>query len=180
MVLAPETEAGVELVLEEEGRTQDPGVLHPRVTAAVAAVAEIAVKRAAEAVVVTVTTDGKKADPDFSSLNTFRDAVWEVSSSKGFKDKPVTVATMVANIHGEVSELWESYRADTLEMPCDKAEKMAAIGLPRLTSAEEEIADIIIRALDTAKDLNIDIARAVAAKHEFNKHRPHRNGGKRA
>jgi gas vesicle protein len=43
-----------------------------------------------------------------------------------------------------------------------------------------EVADIIIRALDTAKDLDIDVARAVAAKHEYNKHRPHMNGGKRA
>ena len=83
----------------------------------------------------TVTTDEKPADLVFASLNAFRDAVWEVSSSKGFKDEPVTVATMTANIHGEVSELWESYRADTLEMPCDKAEKMAALGLPRLTCA---------------------------------------------
>jgi NTP pyrophosphatase (non-canonical NTP hydrolase) len=116
----------------------------------------------------------------FAPLNDYRDLVWAVSSSKGFKDEPVTVATMTSNLTGEVSELWEAYRAGKLNEPCDKAEKMLKLGLPALTCAEEEVADVIIRALDTAKDLGIDVARAVSVKHEFNKARPHRNGGKLA
>lgn len=117
---------------------------------------------------------------DFLSLNAMAEEVWKTSSAKGFKDEPVTPATMVANLHAEVSELWEAYRAGTLHKLCDKSEKMKALGLEPLTCAEEEIADIIIRALDTAKDLRIDVGRAVAVKHEFNGHRPHRNGGKLA
>lgn len=115
-----------------------------------------------------------------SALNVLADHVWSVSKSKGFKDEPVPVSTSCANLHGEVSELWEAFRAGKLNEPCDKAEGMRKLGLEPLTCAEEEIADVIIRALDTAKDLGIDAGRAVAVKDFYNQHRPHRNGGKLA
>lgn len=57
---------------------------------------------------------------------------------------------------------------------------MAAAGVPVLTCAEEELADIIIRAMDTAKRLGVNIGRAIAVKHAFNATRPHRHGGKAA
>ena len=62
------------------------------------------------------------------------------------------------NLHGEISELWESYRRDELHKPCDKAEKMAALGIKPLTCAEEECADIVIRELDSCQRLGITIA----------------------
>lgn len=114
----------------------------------------------------------------FGALNEMSVAVWLTSESKGFKDAPVPMAESVANIHGEVSELWEAYRTSSLNEPCDKAEKMKALGLRPLTCLQEELADIVIRALDAARDHQVDIADAVRVKNEFNKHRPHRNGGK--
>ena len=113
-----------------------------------------------------------------SSLNLMAEVVYETAKSKGFHDAPVPMSESVANIHGEVSELFESYRRGTLRLLCDKAGKMYKIGLPGLTCIEEELADIIIRALDTAQEHGIDIGRAVFAKDAFNRRRPHRNGGK--
>jgi NTP pyrophosphatase (non-canonical NTP hydrolase) len=116
-------------------------------------------------------------------LNDLADHFYEVATSKGFHDPEQDALGMpryVANLHGEVSELWEAFRADTLDKPCDKAEKMKAAGLPTLTCAEEEIADIIIRVLDVARVYKIDVAHAVAVKDAFNQTRPMHHGGKKA
>lgn len=86
----------------------------------------------------------------------------------------------VANLHGEVSELWEAFRNHTLCDHCDKSADMVAAGLPPLTNLEEELADIIIRVLDDAARLGVNIGRAVAIKHRFNFSRPDRHGGKAA
>jgi NTP pyrophosphatase (non-canonical NTP hydrolase) len=126
----------------------------------------------------------EKFDPEsLSLLNTLRDHVYDVAADKGFHDPDCEaqgVARYTSNLHGEVTELWDAFRANTLNEPCDKAQKMLDAGLPALTCAEEEIADIIIRALDTAKHLNVNVARAVAIKDAFNQTRPHRHGNKKA
>lgn len=112
--------------------------------------------------------------------------IYDVAVSKGWHDNDHTltegekVAAYVANIHGEASELWEAYRAGKLRAPCDKAAKMAGHGITPLTCVEEELADVIIRALDDAMALGVDIEKAIAAKHEYNKTRPQRHGGKLA
>ena len=113
-------------------------------------------------------------------LNELRDFAFKESKDKGWHTGPVNVASLIANLHGEVSELWESWRCDSLHQPCNKAEKMKEHGLPELTCAEEEIADILIRCLDTAASMNVDVERAVRGKLLFNRTRPHRNGNKLA
>lgn len=113
-------------------------------------------------------------------LNELADAVWQTARSKGFHDEPVPLSVSAANLHSEVSEMWESYRNGTLDQACDKAQKMQALGLPALTCLEEELADIVIRALDTAREHGIDIATAVSVKDLYNQSRPHKNGGKAA
>ena len=85
-----------------------------------------------------------------------------------------------ANIHGEISELWEAYRRNELAAPCDKAMAMEAAGIEPLTCAEEELADIVLRALHASQKLKIDIGRAILTKHRFNATRPYRHGGKQA
>lgn len=133
---------------------------------------------------------------DLLALNQLRDAVAANATEKGFRAQMVEgltpdqangpigqllmTAVYAANEHGEVSELWEAFRNGTLHQPCDKAHKMEALGLPPLTCAEEEIADILIRALDTAHAFGVDVAKAVAVKHAFNRTRPALHGGKRA
>ncbi len=104
--------------------------------------------------------------------------VWEVARSKGFHDDPVPMAVSCANLHSEVSELWEAFRNNKLSEHCDKAKKMEALGLVPLTNMEEELADIFIRCLDTAREHGIDLGKAVTSKDAYNQSRPHRNGGK--
>ena len=104
-------------------------------------------------------------------------AVHENARVKGFHPTNETLGQYIsqttANLHGEVSEFWEAYRKGELDAMCDKAET-------GLTCAEEELADIIIRALDTAQRLGIDIERAILAKHAYNTRREFRHGGKLA
>lgn len=120
------------------------------------------------------------------TIDEWADAVYELACEKGWhstdKDKPIRemIAVYLINIHGEVSEAWEAYRAGKLLMPCDKADKMAEMGIDPLNCLEEELADIVIRVFDTAKALGIDIEKAINSKHLYNKSRSHRHGGKLA
>jgi dCMP deaminase len=114
------------------------------------------------------------SDP-YHSLNELADTFWNAAVEKGWRNPPPGYGEMLINLVGEVSELWESYRRDTLHKECDKYDQGCL-----LTQEEEEVADIIIRALDFAKERNIDLAKAVKRKHEFNQTREHRHGGKRA
>lgn len=133
---------------------------------------------------------------DLELLNQLSDAVAANADDKGFRDAVknlmteeqwtgplgalVRAAVYTANLHGEASEFWEAFRAGSLNKPCDKAEKMIALGLPPLTDAEEEVADILIRTLDQAQAHNVDVAKAVSTKMAYNRTRPHLHGGKRA
>lgn len=85
-------------------------------------------------------------------------------------EKPI--GSWIANLHGEVSELWEAYRNRKLFLKCDKA--------CDLTCAEEELADIMIRCMDTSVALGVDLGRAIRIKSEYNRSRPHKHGGKLA
>jgi hypothetical protein len=84
------------------------------------------------------------------------------------------------NMVGEVAEMFESFRSGTLHKPCDKAQKMEESGLPVLTAEEEEIADVVIRALDYGGRFDVDVARAVMVKHIYNRTRGYRHGNKKA
>ena len=90
----------------------------------------------------------------------------------GAKTVSAHIAEWVANLHGEVSELWEAYRNRKLFMKCDKA--------CELTCAEEELADTAIRCMDTSVALGIDLGRAIQIKSAYNQNRAHRHGGKLA
>lgn len=112
------------------------------------------------------------------NLKELRDEIEAINVEKGWRDRAISVASMVANLHGEVSELWEAFRAGKLNKPCDKAVAMVEAGVPALTCAEEELADVIIRAVDDAALLGVDLERAIRLKLDFNRTRPYRHGGK--
>lgn len=118
------------------------------------------------------------------ALNDVANEVHLNAVDKGFHDFDESEAEFltrtVANIHGEVSELWEAHRNNKLRSYCDKHEKMMALGMSPLDNCSEELADVIIRALDTAKRLGVDIGEAIATKHAYNKQRPWRHGSKLA
>ena len=105
-----------------------------------------------------------------SALNDAARIVNENAENKGFHSDSFEefVPKTCANIHAEVSELWEAYRKGILDKSCDKN--------CGLTNAEEELADIIIRALDTSSRLGLDIGNAIAKKHAYNTTRPFKHG----
>ena len=108
------------------------------------------------------------------SLRDWQELAHDNAVAHGFIEQ--TLPESCALLHSEVSELFEAYRKNTLWLPCDKV-------LPNgqsLTSAGEEIADIILRALDISARLGLDIERVVEIKHAYNVSRPYLHGGKLA
>jgi len=115
-----------------------------------------------------------------NSLNQMAQTFHENAKSKGFHPEHETIREFMANqcnnICGEVAELWDAWRSGKEFEPCDKAHKMSELGLYPLNCTEEELADIIIRALDLSARLGIDIQRAVESKHAYNTSRPYKHG----
>lgn len=120
---------------------------------------------------------------ELETVNQLADAAHENAKSKGFHDSKERGETdeqfviMHSNLlHEEVSELFSAVRTGQFNEPCDKAEKMDLLGLPMLTCAEEEYADIVIRVFDQCRRLGIDIQRAIQAKHGYNTTRERMHG----
>lgn len=118
------------------------------------------------------------------SLNQLANEIHALAKEKGWHKEGETEDAFIErccnNLHDEVSELHEAWRNNRLREPCDKAIDMKVHLIYPLTCLEEELADIIIRALDDSQRLGIDIEMAVESKHAFNKTRPIRHGGKRS
>jgi len=115
-----------------------------------------------------------------TNLNAVGEGLFNQAKECGFHSGEPNLANHLMNLNSEISELWEAYRANKLNEPCDKALKMCGWGIEPLTCMEEEMADIIIRALDTAHAFGIDIDKAVRNKAKFNVTRGFRHGGKLA
>lgn len=86
---------------------------------------------------------------------------------------PKSIGEQFANFHAEISEAWEEYRKgkgmNEVYYVGDKPE-----GVPI------ELADLIIRVLDTCDAYNIDIDSAIERKMDYNLTRSYRHGGKLA
>lgn len=89
--------------------------------------------------------------------------VFNVAVEHGFHTNdtnPLYVPTALALIMAECAEAIEWHRQG-------KSEELP-----------HELADIVIRTMDLAASLRIDLNRAIKAKHEFNKSREFKHGGK--
>lgn len=114
------------------------------------------------------------------ALNELSKAAYDNAKAKGFHDKDgdlvADYARWTVNLHGEVSELWEAARKGELGFVCDKHHLLMIQLGEHLTCEEEELADIIIRVLDTAGARGVNIGRAVLLKMAYNETRPHMHG----
>ncbi len=119
------------------------------------------------------------------NLNELAQKVHRTASSKGWWDEqviqseqcphiiPKPIGDQFTNFHAEISEAWEEYRngkgMNEVYYVNNKPE-----GVPI------ELADLVIRVLDTCAAYNIDLESAIALKMEYNNTRPFRHGGKLA
>ena len=88
--------------------------------------------------------------------------VHELAVANGWWDAPRPFAEFVANLHDEVSEVWHAYaHGQDDKIP-------------------EELADLALRLLDWCEGTGIDLGTEIARKHEINRRREYRHGGKRA
>ena len=95
-------------------------------------------------------------------INEWATEVHALAIEKGWYDGDEReVPELLCLIHSEVSEALEAYREGHDEC------------------VAEELADVAIRLLDMCKYLGIDLERAMEKKHEINKRRIYRHGGKR-
>jgi len=106
------------------------------------------------------------------TLSDWQREIHALAKAKGWWNHTRSTGDLCSLMHSEVSELFEAYRNGVLDKPCEK--------IPELTNFEEETADIFIRLLDWCEFKNMDLISCVRMKHEYNRNRAYRHGGKKA
>lgn len=102
------------------------------------------------------------------SLNQLGRKAYDIAKDHGFYDIPPTIPERLCLIHSEVSEALEAYRDDALSVTYTNNGKPE--GLP------SELADIIIRVIDMAAWLDIDLDDIIKRKMAYNETRPFKHG----
>lgn len=103
-------------------------------------------------------------------LNSLAKNVHAMACEKGWYDQPRHDLEVLCLMHSELSEACEGLRHGN---PPDEH-------CPEFSSAEIELADCIIRILDTCHHKGWNIGEATVAKITYNATRPYRHGGKLA
>ena len=102
--------------------------------------------------------------------------IWNTAEEHGWHEGDLNIPERLALIHAEVSEALEDYRKSTEDS--DLAEIRWNGEKP--DGFAVELADIVMRVLDLAEQLDIDLETMIGVKMAYNKTRPYRHGGKRA
>lgn len=114
------------------------------------------------------------------NIKEWQQAVHQLALDKGWYDgtirtvdydlHPLEIAGRLANVHGEISEALECLRDGEMDTWYGPTGKPEGIGI--------ELADTIIRIMDLCEAIGIDLEECMSIKHEYNKTRSHRHGGK--
>lgn len=133
---------------------------------------EDAQRRAARAAPASV--DAKAAGSAYVvNINELVQAAHENAVAHGWwteLDTQPNIPEKLALIHSEISEALEEYRSNRM------ANWTGDHGKPEGFAVE--LADAVIRIADLCGYLKIDLAKAIGLKHEYNRGRPYRHGGK--
>ena len=111
-----------------------------------------------------------------TQIRTIQEEIHHDSIAHGWWPEGRNIGECIALIHSEASEALECWRDDDMNLMFvrDKRNNFKPIGFP------SELADIIIRVLDLAGALGIDLDSVITTKVEYNKTRTFRHGGKQA
>lgn len=108
--------------------------------------------------------------------------VAEVNAANGWYDAERTFGDDIALLHSEVSEALEAFRSwglDDATLGEAIATEDGPVGIPKPQGVGSELADVLIRLLDTAHRRGIDLGAEYRRKLAYNRTRSHRHGGKR-
>lgn len=106
---------------------------------------------------------GREVNPDLvPTLFALQKIAYKIAKDHGFHDEKRDMSLISMLIVTEAAELFEGWRKNRGS-----------------DNIEEELADIVIRCLDSAEELNVDLEHAVLQKMLYNHDRPHKHGGKR-
>lgn len=108
-----------------------------------------------------------------TGINDLAKDIHENAVEHGWWDEERGFPEILALIHSEVSEALEEYRNGHAPTESYFSENGKPEGIPF------ELADVVIRVFDYCGRAGIDIESAIAQKHEYNKTRPYRHGGKK-
>lgn len=101
--------------------------------------------------------------------------VWTNAHDHGWWEEDRSIGDLIALVHTELSEAFEEFRngraPDEVYYNLENPDKPEGFGV--------ELADAVIRIMDIAEQEKIDLAALIMLKHEYNKSRPYKHGGKR-
>jgi len=111
-----------------------------------------------------------------AGLNNLTAEIYKNAVEKGWWDTPPSFPEIIALCHSELSGALEFYRSHGdyphgTYIPASKTLRPEGVDI--------KLADCIMRILDYCGHAGIDIEAAIHRKHEYNKTRKHRHGGKR-
>lgn len=104
------------------------------------------------------------------TLDKWAEVIHDNAKGHGWWDEERSFGDIIALCHSELSEALEAFRNGEA-LVWDNKGKPDGIAI--------EMADCLIRILDWFGNQGIDVEDVIAIKHEYNKTRPYKHGGKR-